>query len=424
MFVQAPHYIQSPGYSYDRYALTLILSASYLYSRLHLDYCGQKGQAKKSSKTIVRVDRVLLCKLKHLLRRIATNRGKAMAGNGSTYDPSTSLRNPSGGLSVVEIAKATACFTVIFISLVGNSMVIISVKKNLLGKMRTVNNYFIANMSLADLLFSIQNIFSVVTYIIFGGAWKVQGDFGQACCKLDMFSTVVLMLATVLSLLAIAMDRFFAVFYPMKKLVTARVGNIVLILTWLLSALYSAPLLYFSELKAIGAFRFCDFKEEASERFFQWYTVQTTIFALALLIILIVYTAISIKLLKSKLPGAQSENTKRRRAKRNRDISKMLVTLVVVFYVCFLPFWVVQLSSHFGFLHLIRNTAFHFISNLLLLTSGAVNPFIYVIFNPYFRMSFRYFGAKVCCCCHQRVAFNINSYPLTSSSYRQSETRL
>ena len=317
-----------------------------------------------------------------------------MAGtNGTT--------NPTAIIGGEDIAKAVACFAVILISLLGNLLVILSVKRNLHGKMRTVNSYLIANMSVADFLFSLHGIYSVVIYIIHKGAWHIgAGHFGQALCKLDMFFSVALVTTTVLNLVAIAVDRFCAVFLPIQKIITPGVGKTLLVLTWLISAVYSAPLLYFSEMQSMGIMSYCGFGQKEEKQLLRWYKVQSVLIVLALIVISTVYVAIMVKLIRRKPPGNLTTVAFKRREKQNRDISKMLVTLVLAFYVCFLPQWVIQLSLYFGFSHLMpRNSAFNFISNFLLLLNGAVNPFIYGKFCRNYQMSFKYFVPRWCCHC-------------------------
>jgi len=66
----------------------------------------------------------------------------------------------------------------------------------------------------------------------------------------------------------------------------------------------------------------------------------------ALLVIL--YSIIVVKLKKQKIPGEQSVITEQQRAKRNRNVLKMAIAIVVGFVLCWVPWSIIFLLSFFG----------------------------------------------------------------------------
>ena len=58
----------------------------------------------------------------------------------------------------VIITKTTICMFLLALSLAENSLVLLIFKLNFRNRLRSTNCYFIANMSLADLLFAVQNL--------------------------------------------------------------------------------------------------------------------------------------------------------------------------------------------------------------------------------------------------------------------------
>lgn len=95
-------------------------------------------------------------------------------------------------------------------SLIFGAMVMVAVFGNLIvvwvvvstKKMRTVTNYFIVNLSIADTMVSTLNV-------IFNFVYMLDGDwpFGSSYCKVSNFIAILSVAASVLTLVAIALDR-------------------------------------------------------------------------------------------------------------------------------------------------------------------------------------------------------------------------
>ena len=115
----------------------------------------------------------------------------------------------------------------ILLSLFGNIMVVRVVHKN--RRMRTITNYLIINMALADLLTTVFNMLPTL-YWIFSGSdvWAIGGSIGDVLCKLLGFAQPVSIAVSVFTLCAIAFDRFFAIFRPLKRVITFRVAKFII----------------------------------------------------------------------------------------------------------------------------------------------------------------------------------------------------
>ncbi|KAJ7327769.1 hypothetical protein OS493_026648 [Desmophyllum pertusum] len=263
------------------------------------------------------------------------------------------------------IAKTSICILVLVVSLIENIAVLVILKKNYNSRMRTANSFFIANMSVTDVLFAVQNIPLAYNNYILKGRWILQGNIGMVLCKFDVFFSLIAMVTTNLTILAIAVDRYFAVYFPFKKIITRRVCFFVIFLTWLVSALFASPMFYYADLISVNDFTTCTLTDVQVLK--TWYTVLAGILATTLVAMLVLYTAIGVKLLGRKFPGNASQRIHERREKRNRDIFKMLITLIVVFYICSLPLFTLQLSYSLGFFELLKINQVRFISILLFL---------------------------------------------------------
>lgn len=88
----------------------------------------------------------------------------------------------------------------IFVATGGNAIVMWIVLAH--KRMRSVTNYFLVNLSLADTMVSTLNV-------IFNFVYMIDGDwpFGDAYCKISNFIAIVSVAASVFTLVAISFDR-------------------------------------------------------------------------------------------------------------------------------------------------------------------------------------------------------------------------
>lgn len=316
------------------------------------------------------------------------------------------MENATTQLPTVEsteaVAKASICIFVLFVSLIENILVLVVMKYST-QRMRTANNFFIANMSVADVLFALQNIPHSYNYIVLNGRWILQGNAGMVFCKIDVFFSLIAMVTSNLTILAIAAYRLLVVYFPLKKIITRRVCFFIIFTTWLIPTLFASPMLYYADLISVENFKICSLIDEQVLK--TWYAILAGILAITLVAMLTLYTAIGVKLWRQKLPGnvAGGQGAQLRRSKRNRDILKMLITLIIAFYVCSLPILVLQLSIVFEFYEVLKVNHGRFVCLLMLFLNGAINPIIYLTFNKRFRTGFKVTLSK--CRCSRTVVY-------------------
>ena len=301
--------------------------------------------------------------------------------------------------------KAFICIFVLIVSLIENIAVLVILKKNPRRGIRSANSLFIANMSVADVLFALQNIPHSYNYIVLSGRWIVHGNVGVVLCKIDTFLSLIAMVTGNLTILAIATCRLFVVYCPLKKIITRRVCFFIIFLTWLIPTLFAFPMFFYADLVDDEDVTVCSLTDVQVLK--TWYAVLAGIFATTLVAMLALYSAIGVKLWRRKFPGDIIGDTAKQRAhlhreKRNRDILKMLITLIVAFYACSLPIIILQLSLAFGFYEALQVHHGRFIAVLMLFLNGVINPMIYVKFNKRFRDVFK--GALPKCRCGPRTA--------------------
>ncbi|XP_022795365.1 RYamide receptor-like [Stylophora pistillata] len=283
------------------------------------------------------------------------------------------------------MAKATVCMFVLAVSLLENAMVVLVVKKNFKrSHMRNANSLFIANISVADIFFAIQNIPHAYNHLVLNGHWILQGSFGTVLCKMDIFFSVITMVTANLTILAIAIYRLCVVYFPFRKIITKKACFFIIFLTWLVPALFASPMFYFADFISNDSITRCNLKNMLVKRIS--YAGFALILVTTLLAMLVLYAAIGFKVWRRKFPSNASERARELREKRNREIFKMLITLLVAFYTCSLPILTLQLSIALDFFVVFsENPHLRFISLSMLFLNGAINPIIYVVFNRRFR---------------------------------------
>ena len=332
---------------------------------------------------------------------------------------SGSHTNPGDGqVTAWKIAQMFGYYVMILLSLIGNTVVIKAIKRIGRTVRRQVHYIFIVNLSVADLLLAVENIPITYTHLLLNGAWKVEGRFGNFLCQFDMFLSAIFILSSNLTIVAIALEKFCGIFFPMKKFVSRKRAYLILASTWLVGALYSLPLFFFVNLRKYPDGKLQCFICIHCEKIVQWFVFQTMLLATGFIITLALYSAIGIKIWLRKMPGIHLYEVQRKTQAKKYKALKMLALLVVVFYISFIPFWIYQLSLHFGF-H--DKLASHHgqIAAFLMFCNGAINPVIYSLYNLEIRSEFK----SLFCCLNKRSP-TIMQYSFKTSRMRNRNSKM
>ena len=133
----------------------------------------------------------------------------------------------------------TIAYAVIFIiSLLGNSLGLLVVLKKS-SRSTSVTNLFIANMAAADLLLTVTVMPYQVGFYYRGVTW-IGGMLGTITCKALYYLIPVSIVATVLTMMLISFDRFYAIFYPLREKIF-RKPKILSGAIWILSFVLMLP---------------------------------------------------------------------------------------------------------------------------------------------------------------------------------------
>ncbi len=161
--------------------------------------------------------------------------------NGSNVEVEGQSYDPLGGHSlwqVILIVVFTGLLS--FITIIGNILVMVSFKVN--RQLKTVNNYFLLSLAVADLVIGVISMNLYTAYIVMG-----QWAMGNWACDLWLAVDYVASNASVMNLLVISFDRYFSITRPLTyraKRTTRRAGGIIG-LAWFVSLILWAPAILF-----------------------------------------------------------------------------------------------------------------------------------------------------------------------------------
>lgn len=313
----------------------------------------------------------------------------------STNDSSnaTSQLGPLPPPSTTHQIVVLLVYSLMFLlSLNGNVMTVFIV----LAKpyMRSVTNCLIANMAIADLLMTFSAMPYSAAYTYVKSRW-FGGIMGMITCKILQFSVALSVAASVLTLVVIALDRFFAVVYPFKRASVIRKIWVVSTVIWVLSGLSMSPYLYYYKLLLLqDGYYHCSVSWEplansweASRIYFSFLFI--ALYLIPLLIIAFFYGIVSFKLWIRRIPGNPSAANLRHAELSKRRTIKMLIIIVIVFSLCWLPAHLMHFFIFFDektydkIPSLWQQIAFGVSQG-----NSSINPYLYIALNRNFRRAY------------------------------------
>ncbi|XP_077862872.1 somatostatin receptor type 5-like [Saccoglossus kowalevskii] len=257
--------------------------------------------------------------------------------------------------------------------LLGNGTIIFIILK--CPKMRTVSNTYIFNLASADFLFFLGVPF--LTYFNTARRWT----FGNFMCKVVMGVDGMNMFTGILTLAAMAADRYFAIVHSSfsTKFRCVLVARIICAILWVIAVLVTLPLWIYATTENYRNVTVCSIVASAQiERMFIISSFITG-FALPLTVITFSYSSIMHFLVK--------QNTKfRRRTLYFGRATSMILTTTVFFYACWIPFWVIRVVLFVSpSTHNLALQVVYYLTPVMSYLNSCVNPVIFTWFKDDFR---------------------------------------
>lgn len=301
---------------------------------------------------------------------------------------------PSGGIVISpNVGYMTAELVIAFLSTIGNVLVCVAVGLN--RKLRTVTNYFLVSLAVADIC--------VGTIAI---PCAILTDVGLPrhnlyLCLLMLSVLIMFTQSSIFSLLAVAVERYVAIFMPFRYqvLMTSRNAVLVILTMWLLAFLIGlVPLMGWHKTPPDSGYCFFVLVVDMT------YMVYFNFFACVLtplVIMFLIYAQIFVTV-KRQVRRIASEQRGRgegqmKAAASMRQEMKTATSLFLVlflFTICWIPLHIINC-----FLLLCPHcpVPFELLLTAIILShaNSAVNPFLYAYTMTAFRDTFK--AIFLCC---------------------------
>ena len=286
-------------------------------------------------------------------------------------------RNKATKMSLYKYSEAaqigiTAAFCFLVIAdLIGNTLVCLVVYRNRI--MRTPMNYLLVHLAASDITVAIFIAARFIFPLLFE---HPKGRAGDVVCQLFTGGAFIWVgaLVSAFSLVFIALERYLAIKFPYdeRKRVTTAKLKCVVVFSWVFAASWNLPLFLYARYDPVS--EFC---------LFQWPTASFPQVHSPLCALLYGVLPISImSYLYSKLvyklwfrPLVTSTMVQQSKLRYTRKSARLVVTVSVVYSICWIPVLVVYVFSSFSAQQLY--SAVHTTSIVLVTLNSAINPVLY-----------------------------------------------
>lgn len=302
-----------------------------------------------------------------------------------------------GSMSDSLMILITTLYAITFvIGFIGNSLGLYIICKKC--GIKAATHLLIANLACSNLLIVFIVIPTSVSFLYNGHYW-LSGISGTVTCKISQYLFVFPIATSILTILVVSIDRFFAVCHPMRGQLFRKPKKMTATI-WICAAIVTSPIIVIFK---VTPFPSPEIKWSCSQYFGQdpqladtlskvyYASLFALLYLLPLLIITVLYTIIGYKLYNRSIPGMSRSPTFRDRVERSkRKVAKVMVMIVTAFAICWFPAHAVHYYVTFQKETVSRIP--HYAISLLLWIShsnSAIDPFLYILLSHNFQREFR-----------------------------------
>ncbi|XP_039918632.1 probable G-protein coupled receptor 19 [Hirundo rustica] len=305
------------------------------------------------------------------------------------------------GLSPGEIAAASVVWGALWlISVLGNFLVCLVIHRS--RRTQSTTNYFVVSMACADLVSSVGSAPFLLLQLS-SGRWML----GSGVCRLVRYIQYLTPGVQIYVLLAISVDRFYTIVYPLSFKVSRGKAKKMILVSWLWGALFASPACF---LYGSSSDHHCNFFLPSSWLGAASGGIHLSVLSLLIpsLLIILCYQKLFIYIWGSGAEDTAGRKTMNLISRRKEKTAKMFFIFVLDFLLSWLPFFTVQLWHP-------QETDYRKSSLLFLavtwisFSSSASKPILFYINNANFRR-----GMQEFCCVWKYPRSKI--YTITISS--------
>ncbi|EDV48273.2 growth hormone secretagogue receptor type 1 isoform X1 [Drosophila erecta] len=300
--------------------------------------------------------------------------------------------------SYIRTTAMFFCIVIMVLGVVGNVMVPIVIVKT--KDMRNSTNIFLTNLSIADLLVL---LVCTPTVLVEVNTRPETWVLGHEMCKAVPFVELTVAHASVLTILAISFERYYAICEPLKAGYVCTKGRAILIcfLAWGIAALFTSPILWVAEYKLAeyidGSSVAVCLTQAITDWTLAFFLMTISVFFVVPFVTLVVlYGIIARNLVSNRAAMLRARPTKPELSlKARKQVVLMLGAVVLSFFVCLLPFrvltlWIILSTDQtLHDLGLVRYYSLLYFCRIMLYLNSAMNPILYNLMSTKFRRGFK-----------------------------------
>ncbi|KAH3847378.1 orexin receptor type 2-like [Dreissena polymorpha] len=310
-----------------------------------------------------------------------------------------------------------------FVGLVGNGLVCFVVIRT--SHMRTVVNIFIVNLAVADFLVLLiclpPSVLADTTE-----SWYM----GDIMCRVVPFLQTVSIAVSVLTLCAIAIERYFAICHPLRRRLTASTVLAFIVVIWCIAIAVALPELLYQKLHrwypehVTPYLQYCAQTLSKEQQKYYQIGLLVGLYDVPMCLMFFAYSTIAVRLWKDRISNNVNSRVNSGSGRRGqvtalkarRKAAKMLMTIVILFGICYLPIHILNILRYQGTLHEMDDNVviiWALFARGICYFNSATNPLIYNFMSAKFRQEFRAAFGR---CTRSQVDNTLN--PLKLYSFR------
>jgi len=291
----------------------------------------------------------------------------------------------------LTLCAAASAIILCLVGVTGNLLTVVALTRDKKLRLQATTS-FVISLAISDLLFCAINLpLTAVRYI------QQEWTLGPVLCKMFPFFFYGNVAASLMSMVAITINRYVLIAYYgyYSKIYSPRNIWLMLAAVWIFSfGMIFPPLVDLWGTLGLDEATFsCTIKKlngRSPKKF-----LFLVAFLLPSISIIVCYSAIFHKVKSSRhnlqshshctpCPVAKKKAVVRAQRMEDLKLTKMMLTIFLLFLICFLPLMLVNVLDDF-----IRQPSVHIIASVLAWMSATINPIIYSFLNQQYQKAFR-----------------------------------
>ncbi|NP_001279357.1 melanopsin-A-like [Callorhinchus milii] len=271
--------------------------------------------------------------------------------------------------------------------MVGNLLVVYAFCRS--KSLRTPANMFIINLAISDFFMS-----ATQPPVFFVTSLHKRWIFGEKACELYAFCGALFGITSMITLMTIALDRYFVITKPLASIgvISKKRAMVILLGVWLYSMGWSLPPFFgWSAYVPEGLLTSCTWDYMTFTPSVRAYTMLLFCFVFFIPLGVIIYCYIFIfRAIKSTNNAVQKiggeSNKEHQKMKNEWKMAKIALLVILLYVFSWSPYCVVALTAFSGYASILT-PYMNSIPAVIAKASAIHNPIIYAITHPKYRMA-------------------------------------